>query len=348
MQLGVGLLHSVLVLHAPTHDEPNHLAPFLPREDRYGVRAYGVNLDYSRYNGLAMQVLEWKQFVGFDSEQLAEVRNTQPFCEDMPQPHPARYRLIKGKGVLAREGPHHLKVELCENCAVFKQIGQAGWEAVLEGASVDRSPKGIGAKQLQPGLIAFGVSCRHDGTHKAFDRFHQPHIRLGWSLEFARFNAEHPARLCDVRSPSILDQEVEYAPVLMQLFDLGPTILEWAGVTPDSSFEAVSLNPALEGDDFEGRTHVFCEQGGDVNLTGANFLTMVRSETHKLVHFRGMDCGQLFDLVADPKEVRNLWDDPGSAAIKAGLLTVLMEWHIDSAVQTRDARKRVVAPMALA
>jgi arylsulfatase A-like enzyme len=34
--------------------------------------------------------------------------------------------------------------------------------------------------------------------------------------------------------------------------------------------------------------------------------------------------------------------------IKAGLLTVLMEWHIDSAVQTRDARKRVVAPMALA
>lgn len=135
---------------------------------------------------------------------------------------------------------------------------------------------------------------------------------------------------------------------MVQLFDLGPTILEWAGVTPDSSFEAVSLNPALEGDDFEGRTHVFCEQGGDVNLTGANFLTMVRSETHKLVHFRGMDCGQLFDLVADPKEVRNLWDDPGSAAIKAGLLTVLMEWHIDSAVQTRDARKRVVAPMALA
>jgi len=135
---------------------------------------------------------------------------------------------------------------------------------------------------------------------------------------------------------------------MVQLFDLGPTILEWAGVTPDSSFEAVSLNPALEGDDFEGRTHVFCEQGGDVNLTGANFLTMVRSETHKLVHFRGMDGGQLFDLVADPKEVRNLWDDPGSAAIKASLLTVLMEWHIDSAVQTRDARKRVVAPMALA
>lgn len=131
---------------------------------------------------------------------------------------------------------------------------------------------------------------------------------------------------------------------MVQLFDLGPTILEWAGVTPDHSMEALSLNPALQGQEFSGRPHVFCEQGGDVNLTGAKFITMVRSHTHKLVHFKGQSFGQLFDLVADPKETNNLWDDPASAKIKQDLFMVLMTWHIDSAVATRDVRKRVVAP----
>ncbi len=129
---------------------------------------------------------------------------------------------------------------------------------------------------------------------------------------------------------------------LVQLFDLGPTILEWAGLTPDPSFEAESLNPALKEEPFDGRTHVFCEQGGDVNLTGAEYLTMVRSTTHKLVHFKGLSCGQLFDLVKDPGEKRNLWDDPKAAPMKQQLLDVMREWLIDTSVKTRAARRRSV------
>lgn len=131
---------------------------------------------------------------------------------------------------------------------------------------------------------------------------------------------------------------------MVQLFDLGPTILEWAGVAPDKSFEAMSLNPALEGQDFAGRDHVFCEQGGDVNMTGAAFLTMVRSPTHKLVHFQGHSFGQLFDLTRDPGEKVNLWDDPDAAGDKQGLLDALLTWHIESAVRTRSLRARAVAP----
>lgn len=131
---------------------------------------------------------------------------------------------------------------------------------------------------------------------------------------------------------------------LVQLFDLGPTILEWAGVEPDPTFEAISLNPALEGGDFAGRAHVFCEQGGDVNLTGASFLTMVRSPTHKLVHYQGQPWGQLFDLEADPGERVNLWDESAAEERKRELMEVLMNWHIDSAVATRNVRRRIVAP----
>lgn len=133
---------------------------------------------------------------------------------------------------------------------------------------------------------------------------------------------------------------------MVQLFDLGPTILEWAGAPLEDSYEAISLNPALGGFDFKGRDHVFCEQGRDVNLTGADYLTMVRSRTHKLVHFAGQTYGQLFDLQNDPHERHNLWDAPEAAGIKQTLLTALMEWHVDSTVRTRNIRKRTVVPIA--
>ena len=129
---------------------------------------------------------------------------------------------------------------------------------------------------------------------------------------------------------------------LVQLFDLGPTILEWAGVDVPETMEAISLNPALDGAEFSGRTHVFAEQGGDVNFTGVDYMTMVRSDTHKLVHYRGQDYGQLFDLTADPKEKCNLWDVPEAAAQKAALLGVMREWMIDSAYQTRKFRAGVM------
>ena len=131
---------------------------------------------------------------------------------------------------------------------------------------------------------------------------------------------------------------------MVQLFDLAPTILEWAGVKPNPTFEAVSLNSALEGSKFDGRDHVFCEQAGDVNMTGASYLTMVRSHTHKLVHFHGSEEGQLFDLLSNDSETKNLWDDPASTDIKQGLLQRMLEFYIESTVQTRDARRLIVSP----
>jgi arylsulfatase len=123
---------------------------------------------------------------------------------------------------------------------------------------------------------------------------------------------------------------------LCQLFDLAPTILELAGCNVPESFEAQTLLPALEGRDWQPREHVFCEQAGDVNLTGTEFITMVRSKRHKLVHFKGADYGQLFDLEADPGEITNRWADPAMQATKDQLLGVLRDWLIESNYRTRD------------
>lgn len=125
---------------------------------------------------------------------------------------------------------------------------------------------------------------------------------------------------------------------LCQLFDLGPTILELAGVTPPANFEARSLVPALEGGDWTPREHVFCEQAGDVTLTGTDFFMSVRTTRWKLVHYRNESEGQLFDLESDPGEVRNLWHEAGCQDVRRELLDVIRDWLIASALGTRDLR----------
>ena len=43
-------------------------------------------------------------------------------------------------------------------------------------------------------------------------------------------------------------------------------------------------------------------------------------------------------------ETKNLWDDPASADIKQCLLQRMLEFYIESTVQTRDARRLIVSP----
>ena len=98
---------------------------------------------------------------------------------------------------------------------------------------------------------------------------------------------------------------------LCQWFDLGPTILELAGVQPDPSMEARSLLPLLHGDpDAEGRDFVFTELARDGLLRDSEYVICARNQEWKIVEFLGSPDGQLYNLIDDPDEVNNLWDDP--------------------------------------
>ncbi|MAG94289.1 MAG: arylsulfatase [Planctomycetaceae bacterium] len=123
---------------------------------------------------------------------------------------------------------------------------------------------------------------------------------------------------------------------LCQQFDIGPTILELASVDVPETMEAKSVLPALEGHDWEEREYVFAEHGRDGILDSTDFMTMVRSRDWKLVNFVDYPDGQLFNLVDDPLEQHNLWDDPASAEKKQELLNVLCNWHIRSQCDTSE------------
>jgi len=121
---------------------------------------------------------------------------------------------------------------------------------------------------------------------------------------------------------------------LCQHMDLGPTLLEIADVPVPDSMEARSLRPALAGENWNGRDYVFTEESLDIGFMddemGEGFVTMVRSDDWKLVHFLDQPYGQLFDLEADPEETENRWDDPAAAEKKRELLAALREWRIRS------------------
>jgi arylsulfatase len=129
---------------------------------------------------------------------------------------------------------------------------------------------------------------------------------------------------------------------LTSMMDLGPTVLELAGVTPPSWMEARSLVPALRGEPWPGREYVFAEHARDLILTGTELMTMVRDERWKLVEFVDSDQGQLFDLDADPAEEHDLWaapDHPEAREARARLTAVIGRWRARSALHTADMHR---------
>jgi arylsulfatase A-like enzyme len=105
---------------------------------------------------------------------------------------------------------------------------------------------------------------------------------------------------------------------LASLMDLGPTILEAAGVPVPTYLEGQSLmSYAQEDGESDPRKYVFCED---------NYQIMMRSQTHKMVYYIGQEEGELYDLDADPGELWNRWSDEDYADIKSTLRNDLLEW----------------------
>jgi arylsulfatase A-like enzyme len=119
----------------------------------------------------------------------------------------------------------------------------------------------------------------------------------------------------------------ERSEALVSLVDLAPTILAACALAP-----AEQSPPGLDlADPGAGRDCVFAE-----NRTFGP-VAMARTRTHKLLlsgdHDRAPDA--LFDLAADPHELDNRIDDPGSARPLSELRAALTQWALfDAPVPT--------------
>ena len=106
--------------------------------------------------------------------------------------------------------------------------------------------------------------------------------------------------------------------------DLAPTILDFAGAPVPADMPGRSLRPILSGQPpVDWRTSVYYhyyEQEPEHNVAPHYG---VRTATHKLIRFYTHDEWELYDLVNDPNELRNVADDPAYAQVRADLAVEL-------------------------
>ena len=103
------------------------------------------------------------------------------------------------------------------------------------------------------------------------------------------------------------------------LFDLFPTICALAGVTPPEKVAGEDLRPLWEGEGAQVRDSVF--------LPFSDLMRSVRDRRWKLIVYPPIDHRQLFDLVADPDEMRDLAALPEHAAQVERLTALMASWQ---------------------
>ena len=132
--------------------------------------------------------------------------------------------------------------------------------------------------------------------------------------------------------------------------DFAPTFLEMAGLPVPPDMHGRSLVPVLRGEKpANWRTSAYYRYYHDPGHHNTRAHYGVRTATHKLIHYWKKDAWEMFDLVADPTEQRNLAGDPRHAATLASLKTELkrLQQELGDTGQFADAipRDGVDAPV---
>ena len=143
-----------------------------------------------------------------------------------------------------------------------------------------------------------------------------------------------------VAGPELPHGQVCREPV--SLVDIFPTVLKWTGVAPkppDCDVPGVPLDEvALKAP----RRTILCEYHAAGAATGA---FLIRKGPYKYVYYAGMPT-QLFDLAADPQEIRDLAKEPGYAGLVADCheeLRAVVDPDAVDALAKADQRARIAA-----
>lgn len=104
---------------------------------------------------------------------------------------------------------------------------------------------------------------------------------------------------------------------LCYIYDIYPTLCDLAGLTTPRTVQYKSLTRVIDDPHAEHRDHLY--------FAFMSWQRSVRDKRHKLIEYcvKGQRHTQLFDLVEDPDELKNLAGDPKHAAVLAKLRKLL-------------------------
>lgn len=121
---------------------------------------------------------------------------------------------------------------------------------------------------------------------------------------------------------------------LQALIDLAPTFLSAAGLRVPGQMQGINQLPVWRAQEASARDIVVVENRHQP--TAIHLRTYV-DHRYKLTLYRSQPYGELFDLIADPSETRNLWDSPDHQALKAALMQQALQAEL-SREPTRFSR----------
>ena len=102
--------------------------------------------------------------------------------------------------------------------------------------------------------------------------------------------------------------------------DFAPTFLDAAGIPVPPDMQGRSLVPLFKGQTPDNwRTSMYYRYYHDPGDHNTRAHLGVRTLTHKLIHFWKKDQWELYDLTADPNELKNIYSDPAQAETAANL-----------------------------
>lgn len=97
--------------------------------------------------------------------------------------------------------------------------------------------------------------------------------------------------------------------------DIAPTILSAAGLQPPAHMAGASLLPLARGEQVPWRTELLYEYFWERNFPHTPTVFALRTSQYKFIRYHGLwDVDELFDLRADPHEMRNLAYEAAHAA----------------------------------
>jgi arylsulfatase A-like enzyme len=117
--------------------------------------------------------------------------------------------------------------------------------------------------------------------------------------------------------------------------DIGATVLDRAGLAPHNGNQGKSLIAAAHGG-ATGWDSVVIEEHQRKSYMGLDYNFRARSlltERWRLTIYDGFKGGELYDLIDDPNEFDNRWDDPVCSSIRSGLMEALVR-HMMSLTDT--------------
>jgi len=155
---------------------------------------------------------------------------------------------------------------------------------------------------------------------------------------------------CAVRVPLIISWPARFraglrSDALVELVDLVPTLLTAAEMPIPARVQGRSFHDICTGnaDPHQHRDHVFAEyyisQPFHRRFEPDPLVTMIRTRSHKLAAYHGLDDGEFYDLENDPDEFHNLWRDPTHKDLRYELTKKLL----DASVLTMDPMPERVA-----